>query len=79
MKKVQLNLNKLVKLLTNFLQFPGTPVALESNTNAAFAKMSKKNKIQYNTAYSVQSVTNIAIFDKVIAKIKRCSFLPHSV
>jgi len=35
-----------------------SPVTLESNTDTAFRKLSKMNKIQYNTTYSVQSVTS---------------------
>jgi len=33
-------------------------VTLEYNTDAIFAKLSKMNKIQYNSAYSVQLVTS---------------------
>jgi len=32
-----------------------SPVTLESNNDAVFTKLSKMNRIQYNTAHSVQS------------------------
>jgi len=61
LKKVQLNLNKLVKLLTNFLQFPGSWFTSDMHLKVIpmlfYVKLSKMNKIQYNTAYGVQSVT----------------------